>query len=288
MVCCFEFFGRAIPCVFGGHAKQPALESLDQIRAGRQRLLDMLQSAMDTTPWNCKQTFEGGITVESGLPSFEGVAYDCEAFHTFSESSQEDAVTLQHFASFFHDACHFADTSNTASVKSQIIQVLSNPSSTPDADYEAIVRTAFDLPYPLQNREFLHYVTTQKAVDDQGRDIALVAYASFDEAGDRAIPPPWEGYLRCYMAPSGQRAKLLDDGRVRMEHCMTYKLGGGITSCAQNLFFHSGHVQAYFNEWSYAMQALRKEARHQASFQVRKAGPAKVWTGPNLDVRIGA
>lgn len=214
-------------------------------------LFDQLVHAMDHGPWTHRQT-RGGVVVASGHPAFTpgGPPYPCEGFLITAE---RDDITLPHALAFFHDACHFADTANRMTTRSQIIRV---DSARVDR-YRAVVRTGFALPWPLQDREFLHLVATRVDRDAEGRRRALIAY---DDVSHDGLPPAWEGYLRCRTAPSGQRVTELGDGRVRVEHCMTYPLGGAITPWIQNHVFHRGHIGAYRDEWIAAMAALAAEA----------------------------
>lgn len=214
-------------------------------------LFDALVHAMDHGPWTHRQT-HSGVVISSGHPTFapSDPPHPAEGFHIAAERTD---VTLDHVLAYFHDACHFADTANAMTTKSQIVRV-------DDAHvdhYRAIVRTGFALPWPLQDREFLHVVATRRDVDPQGRPRVLIAYDTVPEAG---LPPAWDGYLRCPMAPSGQRATLLADGRVRVEHCMTYSLGGAISPWIQDHVFHRGHIGAYHDEWVQAMDTLAAES----------------------------
>ena len=153
---------------------------------------------------------------------------------------------------YFQDACHFAETANAMTTAAEVIEVLSD---APGA-FEAVVRTGFALPWPLQDREFLHYVTTHRTADAEGHPQAIIAYASVAETG---LPPAWPGYLRCPMRPSGQRLTQLEDGQLRLEHCMTYDLVGAIPGAVQNALFHRGHRKAYADEWVAAMTCLAEE-----------------------------
>ena len=127
--------------------------------------------------------------------------------------------------------------------------------------YKAVVRTAFHLPKPLSKREFLHYVTTTKTHDSKGRPCVMIAYHSFlDQDSSVDIPPAFPNHLRCPQFPSGQRATLLENGNVRVEHCMTYALVGNIRKWIQNFVFHRGHVGAYYDGWVKAMERLSNVA----------------------------
>lgn len=106
-----------------------------------------------------------------------------------------------------------------------------------------IVRTAFSMPSPLADREFVHALFTRRLDDDTW----IVGYLSVD---DDDLPPVAEGFVRCPIYPSGQRITRLSDGRVRVEHLMVYDLAGAIAPRVQNTLFLRGHVDAYVDEWS--------------------------------------
>jgi hypothetical protein len=61
---------------------------------------------------------------------------------------------------------------------------------------------------------------------------------------------------------------------LRLEHGMTYPLGGRITPWVQNRLFHRGHIGAYVHEWQTAMTVLQAEANEPALATGRPAGPA--------------
>lgn len=212
--------------------------------------LDRLVYAMDNTAWTSRRAADG-VAVHSGYPCFS-VDEPPSRVEGFYIAAERDDVTVEHGLAYFHDACHFADTANRMTTASGILRV----DDARLAAYHAIVRTGFALPWPLQDREFLHSVATRRDTDPEGRDRALIVYASVSEAG---LAPAWEGYLRCPMEASGQRVTALGNGRVRLEHCMTYTLGGWVPEWAQNHLFHRGHVGAYHQEWVAAMDTLATE-----------------------------
>jgi hypothetical protein len=84
-------------------------------------LFDQLVHAMNHGPWTDRQS-RGGVVVASGHPAFTpgGPPYPCEGFRITAE---RDDITLEHALAYFHDACHFADTANEMTTKSQIIRV---------------------------------------------------------------------------------------------------------------------------------------------------------------------
>ncbi len=211
---------------------------------------EALAWAMDHSSWTLRR--EGtGVSVSSARPVFGGGGEPSDV-EGFLVAAEREDLSLAHGLAYFHDACHFADTANAMTTLREIVAV-----SDPRLDhYRAVVRTGFSLPWPLQDREFLHGVATRVDRDPQGRHRVLIAYWTVPETG---LPPAWSGYLRCPMAPSGQRLTDLGDGRVRAEHCMTYDLGGRVPHWAQNRLFHRGHVGAYFDEWVAAMETLSGE-----------------------------
>lgn len=116
-----------------------------------------------------------------------------------------------------------------------------------------IVRTGFTMPLGFQSREFVHLLVRHPI----GDDCEVIGYAPVPDEG---LPPPRPGFLRCPIYPSGQRIQRLPDGRTRVEHLMTYALGGGVPHWAQNALFHRGHVGAYRDEWT-RLVAWSKEQR---------------------------
>ena len=106
-----------------------------------------------------------------------------------------------------------------------------------------VVRTGFRLPWPLAPREFVHGVV-EADIDGGGRVVAYVPHNAPD------LPVHGPGWVRCPIEPSGQRILPEPDGRTRVEHLMTYRLGGRISVGVQNRLFHRGHLAAYVDEWS--------------------------------------
>jgi hypothetical protein len=225
------------------------LPSRDWLEAHADDVFDQLAAAMDRTTWT-KRRQADDVAVSSGFPTFADGVSRVEGFHIQSELQ---GVSLDHGLHYFHDACHFAATANRMTSSDQILAVWDGRLDR----YRAVVRTGFGLPWPLQDREFLHWVGTQRSVDASGRDVVIIAYSSIS---GEDLAPAWEGHARCPMAPSGQRLTALGDGRLRAEHCMTYALGGAVPTWAQNGLFHRGHVSAYHEEWVAAMARLRQEA----------------------------
>jgi START domain len=111
-----------------------------------------------------------------------------------------------------------------------------------DARGVSVVRTAFAMPGPLADREFVHALFTRR----EGGDRWFVGYLSVD---DDDLGPVADGFVRCPIYPSGQRITRLPSGVVRVEHLMVYDLAGGIAPWVQNTVFHRGHVGAYLTEW---------------------------------------
>lgn len=113
--------------------------------------------------------------------------------------------------------------------------------SVPIDDTGSLVRTSFQMPFPMANREFLHGLHSQK-VDV---DTHLVAYTPIE---DTSIPVQ-TNYVRCPMFISGQRIRSLSTGTVQVEHLMVYRLGGNISEYVQDHFLKKSHLGAYLKEW---------------------------------------
>lgn len=240
----------------------PIPARFDAVAPGADALFDALAFAMDHSDW-VERTADGGVTVASAHPVYApgGAPHPVEGFLITAEL---DGPTVDHGVHYFHDACHFADTANKMTSRSQILRVLDDRLD----HYRAIVRTGFALPFPLQDREFLHWVGTRRHTAADGAAIGLIAYHT---VADDGLDAPWPGHLRCPMAPSGQRVTALPDGRVRLQHCMTYSLGGWISAAVQDALFHRGHVAAYLEEWQAAMRVLTEEGTRPAATTTRAA-----------------
>lgn len=243
------------------------MPTLAEARSQRAALIRSLHYAIECSDWTVGYDADG-VTVAHARPVY-AAGQAPHRVEGFLISAELDDVSVDHGLAYFHDACHFADTANAMTSASEIVDVQARQMDR----YEALVRTGFALPWPLQDREFLHYVTTHRAPDTQARDAATIAYASVDSGP--GVPAPWPGALRCPMQPSGQLITDLGRGRIRLQHCMTYDLVGSIPTWAQNLMFHRGHVDAYVTEWAAAMDVLRVEAREPAHTKTRGALSAR-------------
>lgn len=118
-----------------------------------------------------------------------------------------------------------------------------------------IVRTGFTMPTGFSSREFVHALIEHRL----DAHTHIVAYMPVDESG---LPAPRDGFLRCPIFPSGQRITQLDDGRTRVEHVMTYWLGGRIGPWVQTHVFHRGHLGAYQQEWTRMVEHFAKAVGH--------------------------
>ncbi len=119
-----------------------------------------------------------------------------------------------------------------------------------EEDYYAVVKTCFKMPFPMQNREFLHSLYVKR----RDENTAFIIYHSiFDED----LPPVKNGYLRCPTYLSGQRITTLENGNTRVEHMMVYGLAGRISPGIQNKIFKAGHVKAYLKEWQKLVDIFR-------------------------------
>lgn len=115
--------------------------------------------------------------------------------------------------------------------------------SVSSADGIRVVRTGFVLPRPLAPREFVHGVVEGATSDGQ----YVIAYVPWSEP---SLDVRAAGWVRCRMEPSGQRLRALGPSLTRVEHLMTYALGGRIGVAVQNRFFHRGHLGVYIDEWT--------------------------------------
>ncbi len=110
--------------------------------------------------------------------------------------------------------------------------------------YHSLVRTMFDLPLGMAGREYLHHLYKKK-VDDR---TWVISYRTPDSEEEKTLPPKHEGFVRCQIFNSGDRFHLCDDGRIRVEHLMTYTLEGGVTPWMADNLFKKAHISAYFKE----------------------------------------
>lgn len=105
----------------------------------------------------------------------------------------------------------------------------------------SLVRTSFQMPFPMINREFLHGLHFQKL----DADTHLVAYTPIEDASI----PIQSSYVRCPMFISGQRIRSLSTGTIQVEHLMVYRLGGKISNYVQDNLLKKSHIGAYIKEW---------------------------------------
>lgn len=104
-----------------------------------------------------------------------------------------------------------------------------------------IVRTSFQMPFPLSNREFLHGLHAKQ----ENEQTFVVAYTPIESSEI----PVQANFVRCPMNISGQRITLLESGLVRVEHLMIYHLGGAISSKIQDNWLKKANIGAYLKEW---------------------------------------
>lgn len=110
--------------------------------------------------------------------------------------------------------------------------------------YHSLVRTMFALPFGMAGREYLHHLYKKK-VDAK---TWIISYRTPDEEELKSLPPKLEGFVRCNIFNSGDRFHLCEDGRIRVEHLMTYTLEGGVTPWMADNLFKKAHISAYFKE----------------------------------------
>lgn len=138
---------------------------------------------------------------------------------------------------FLKDVCHAMKSINDQYVLGEIIESW----STNEDPKGILVRTSFSMPFPFTKREFLHGLHTYQ----QDAHTFIIGYTP---AHERAIPVQ-DGYVRCPTYVSGQRITQLDNGMTRVEHLMTYRLGGKISNKMQDRWLKKAHVGAYVKEW---------------------------------------
>lgn len=109
-----------------------------------------------------------------------------------------------------------------------------------------LIRTAFQIPFPIGAREFVHGVHC--LVPDP--NTRIITYTPTERPSIPTLP----GYIRSTTYLSGQRLMLLPNGLCRVEHLMTYTLKGRISSFVQDVILKPSHIGAYIKEW----RALRK------------------------------
>jgi hypothetical protein len=120
--------------------------------------------------------------------------------------------------------------------------------------YHSLVRTMFDLPYGMASREYLHYLY-RKRVDD---NTILVIFRTPDDVSN--IPPAKDKHIRCNIFNSGDRFQIQPDGRIKVEHLMTYTLEGGVTPWMADNLFKKAHIEAYFSEAKYVKEIFDNTA----------------------------
>ena len=108
--------------------------------------------------------------------------------------------------------------------------------------YHSVVRTLFDLPLGMAGREYLHHLY-KKRVDKR---TYVISYRTPEDVSE--FPPAKEGFIRCQIYNSGDRFTLCEDGRIRVEHLMTYTFEGSITPWMADNLFCKAHINAYFKE----------------------------------------
>jgi len=194
---------------------------------------------------------DSGIRVQSGFPCFQnGAPSRVEGFLT-ATTTIDNRLSLEQGVAYFTDQ-RFAE----ANVRTSLHEVIWD-----NGVDRSIVRTGVEMPWPLQNREFLHGVAVQinNNNNTDSAAFAMIVYVTLSEEEEATLPPAWDTYLRCTTYPSGQRITVLPDNALKMEHGMTYPLGGWIGPWIQNTIFHSGHVAAYVDEWTRMRDVMSKE-----------------------------
>ena len=135
------------------------------------------------------------------------------------------------------DVCGAMHSINELFVLGETLRTWSVPIDTTGS----LVRTSFQMPFPMVNREFLHGLHFQK-VDAKTH---LVAYTPIEDSSISVQA----NYVRCPMFISGQRIRSLSTGTIQVEHLMVYHLGGKISPYIQDHFLKKSHLGAYIKEW---------------------------------------
>lgn len=121
-----------------------------------------------------------------------------------------------------------------------------------------LVRTSFQMPFPMLNREFLHGLHSTR-VDE---NTYLIGYTPVENA----VIPIQKSYVRCPMFISGQRIQYLSTGSIKVEHLMVYRLGGKISTYVQDHLLKRSHIGAYIKEWRNLRTTIYPAKVHQINY----------------------
>lgn len=202
-----------------------ALATLD-----REALIAEIARQMDDVPWRLERSRDG-VTVYSSAD----LACPFVGFKTVTEHAASVDALVAYLGEGLQQA--MAEMNHLYVGGEQIRALDAGPHHR-----ASLVRTAFRMPPPLSDREFVHLLYELRRTPEE----AFIAYLSVDDPG---LPPPARGFLRCPIFPSGQRIRAIGGGRARVEHLMVYDLAGSIRPWMQNTLFRAGHVGAYLQEW---------------------------------------
>lgn len=168
------------------------------------------------------------IYTRYGASNSEIIGFKTITYHTIT------ARTLYHFLKDVNGAM---ETMNELFVLGEVLRTWETP-----FDKEGVlVRTSFEMPFPFANREFVH---GQHGIQ-LDKDTFVVAYTPI-EIPETAVQ---QGYVRCPVFVSGQRIQKMPNGLVRVEHLMTYELGGRVSPYIQDQWLKKAHTKAYVREW---------------------------------------
>jgi hypothetical protein len=196
----------------------------------REALIAEIARQMDHAPWRLERSRDG-VTVYSSTD----LACPFMGFKTVTEH----AASVDALVGFLGEGLQKAMAQmNHLYVGGELIRALDEGPH----HRASLVRTAFRMPPPLADREFVHLLYEVRPSPEE----AFLAYLSVDDPG---LPPPAAGFVRCPIYPSGQRIRAIGGGRTRVEHLMVYDLAGNIRPWLQNTVFRAGHVGAYLKEW---------------------------------------
>jgi hypothetical protein len=191
--------------------------------------LQTIPQELDASGWQLEVDYVD-IQVYSKLNASDSniIGFKTVTEHPISQSSVVDLLK---------DVCGAMHRINDLFVLGENIRTWSVPIDTTGS----LVRTSFQMPFPMANREFLHGLHFQE-VDSETH---LVAYTPIEDASI----PVQENYVRCPMSISGQRIRSLSTGTIQVEHLMVYRLGGNISKSIQDYFLKKSHIGAYIKEW---------------------------------------
>lgn len=194
-----------------------------------QQTIRIIPQELDLGDWNLEfdqgdiQVYSRFNASNSGIIGFKTVSYH--------------AVRIESVVHLLKDVCDAMNSINDMFVLGEVFRKWPthfDPEGT-------LVRSSFKMPFPFKNREFLHGLHHQKI----NETTHIIAYTPIEEVQI----PVQSAYIRCQMFISGQRLSHLENGTVKVEHLMVYRLGGRVSDYIQDQWLKRLHVNAYIKEW---------------------------------------